>query len=180
MNPTLFSKHAEKSVLVEAPAAQVFAYLDDPRAMAAHMGESSMMMMGSRMAMEVDGRGGRDVGSEIRMSGNMMGIAISLEEVITVRRPPHEKVWETIGAPRLVVIAQYRMGFEVTPQGDASLLRVFIDYSLPAAPPASWLGRCFSGIYARWCTRRIAEDAAGHFRPSPRAAAPFTSNQKKY
>ena len=43
------------------------AYLDDPKALAAHMGESSMMMAGSRMSINVDADGGRVVGSKIRM-----------------------------------------------------------------------------------------------------------------
>ena len=167
----IFPLHAEHSARVDAPADRVFAYLDDPEALSSHMGESSMMMMGSRIAMQVDARGGREMGSKIRMYGRMMGIDLDLEEVITERHPPRGKVWETIGTPRLLVIAQYRMGFEVIPAGAACVVRVFIDYSLPSAPPGSWLGRCFAGIYARWCVRRMADDAAGHFRLPPHRAA---------
>ena len=35
--------HDESTALAHAPAARVFAYLDDPKTLAAHMGESSMM-----------------------------------------------------------------------------------------------------------------------------------------
>ena len=153
----------ESTALVDAPIDQVFAYLDDPNALAAHMGESSMMMAGSRMSIDVDADGGRVVGSKIRMQGRMMGIPLSLEEVITERQVPSRKVWETIGTPNLVVMAHYRMGFELTPKGDASMVRVFIDYSLPTAAPGSWLGRLLGGVYARWCTTKMAEGAARHF-----------------
>jgi len=61
------------------------------------------------------------------------------------------------------VIAQYRLGFELAPQGHMVKLRVFIDYSLPQEGPARWLGRLFGGAYARWCTRRMARDATRHF-----------------
>lgn len=169
MSTALFPLHAEYSARVDAPAGEVFAHLDDPQALAAHMGESSMMM-GSSMATATDARGGREVGSKITMSGSMMGVKLALEEVITGRHPPHRKVWETIGTPRLLVIAQYRMGFEVMPAGAACVVRVFIDYSLPATLPGSLLGRCFAGLYARWCVRRMADDAAGHFNTSPRSA----------
>ena len=118
------------------------------------------------MATEVDADGGRVIGSKIRMQGRMMGIPLSLEEVITERRLPHRKVWQTIGTPTLLVMAQYRMGFEVTPKGDSSLVRVFIDYSLPANAPGSWLGRLLGGVYARWCTKQMAGDAARHFNPA--------------
>ena len=158
-----FPFHDESTALAHAPADRVFAYLDDPKSLSAHMGESSMMMLGSRMSMDVDADGGRAIGSKIRMHGSMMGIPLSLEEVITERQAPCRKVWETIGTPNLLVMAHYRMGFEVTPSGDSSRVRVFIDYSLPTSPPGSWLGRLLGGAYARWCTRQMAGGAARHF-----------------
>ena len=163
MSDQSFPLHHESSARVAAPIDQVFAYLDDPQALAAHMGESSMMMMGSRMSIDVDADGGRVVGSKIRMHGRMMGIPLSLEEVITKRLVPSKKVWETIGTPNLVVIAHYRMGFELTPSGDTTLVRVFIDYRFPTTAPGSWLGRLLGGVYARWCTKQMAGDAARQF-----------------
>ena len=74
-----FPFHNESAALANAPVDRVFAYLDDPKALAAHMGESSMMMAGSRMSIDVDADGGRVVGSKIRMQGRMMGIPLSLE-----------------------------------------------------------------------------------------------------
>lgn len=163
MSDPSFPLHDESTALTKAPVDRVFTYLDDPKALAAHMGESSMMMMGSRMSIDVDAHDGRVVGSKIRMHGRMMGIPLSLEEVITERQVPSRKVWETIGAPKLLIIAHYRMGFELTRKGDASQVRVFIDYSLPTAAPGSWLGRLLGGVYARWCTKQMADDAARHF-----------------
>lgn len=58
-----------------------------------------MMIMGSRMSTEVDAEGGRMIGSKIRMDGRMLGIPLSLKEVITERQVPSMKVRETIGAP---------------------------------------------------------------------------------
>ena len=113
------------------------------------MGKSSMMMRGSRMSMEVAAGDGRAIGSKTRMRGRMMGIPLSLEEVVTDRWVPNKKLWETVGTPKLRVMAQYRMGFELTPKGDASLLRVFNDYSLPATAPGSWLGRLLGGVECR-------------------------------
>ena len=121
------------------------------------------MMMGSRMSMEVDAGGGRVIGSKIRMDGRMLGMRLSLEEVITERLVPSRKAWQTIGVPKLLVIAHYRMGFELTRHGDGSQVRVFIDYRLPGEAPGSWLGRLLGGVYARWCTKRMADDASRHF-----------------
>ena len=158
-----FPFHDERVVLLNAPVDRVYAYLDDPKALAEHMGESSMMMLGSRMSIDVDAGGGRVIGSKIRMDGRMMGISLSLDEVIIEREVPSRKVWETIGTPNLLVMAHYRMGFELTRKGDMSMARVFIDYSLPTNAPASWLGRLLGGVYARWCTKQMADGAGRHF-----------------
>ena len=121
------------------------------------------MKLGSRMSISVDADDGRVVGSKIRMQGRMMGIPLSLEEVITGRQVPARKVWQTIGMPNLVIMAHYRMGVELTPSGNASPVRVFIDYSLPTAALGSWLGRLLGGVYARWCVKQMAGDAARNF-----------------
>ena len=160
--------HFECNVLVNASAEAVFSRLDDPRLLSAHMSGSSWMMAGSRMALELDASQGRAVGASIRMGGRVLGIALSLEEIVTERNPPRRKVWETTGVPRLLVIGHYRMGFDLGPQGNSSLLRVFIDYALPEAGPSRWLGRMFGGYYARWCTERMAGDAEAHFRTAGR------------
>ena len=161
-----FPFHNESAAWIKAPVDRVFAYLDDPKALAAQMGESSMMMAGSRMSIDVDADGGRVIGSKIRMQGRMMGIPLLLEEVITERRVPNRNVWETIGTPNLLIIAHYRMSFELTPTGDSSVVRVFINYSLPTTALGSWLGRWFGGFYARWCTKQMDNGAARQFDPT--------------
>ena len=163
MSDRSFPFHNESTALTKAPVDRVFAHLDDPKALAAHMG--------SRMSIDVDAADGRAVGSKISMQGRMMGIALSLEEVVTERQAPSRKVWETIGTPKLLVIAHYRMGFELTPKGDLSLVRVFIDYSLPVNAPTSWLGYCLGAVYARWCTKQMVSGAARHFASSTIAKA---------
>jgi hypothetical protein len=156
--------HFESCVALRAPADAVFAYLDDPNHLSGHMSQSSWVMAGSRMAIELDAADGRAVGSTIRLSGRVLGFHLSVEEVVIERIPPLQKVWETIGTPNLLVIGRYGMGFEITPQGDSSRLRVFIDYAFPDAWPARWLGRLLGNFYARWCTERMVNDAATYFR----------------
>lgn len=163
MSDPSFPFHHESSGPANASVEQVFAFLDDPKALAAHMGESSMMMLGSRMSIDVDAGGGRVIGSKVRMHGRMLGIRLSLEEVITKRQAPAMKVWETIGTPKLLVISHYRMGFELTPNNASSLVRVFIDYSLPIKTAGSWFGYWLGDVYARWCTKQMVMGAARQF-----------------
>ena len=96
--------HVESSGVVNASAEAVFSRLDDPTLLSSHMSRSSWMMAGSRMALELDTSQGRAVGASIRMGGRVLGIALSLEEIVTVRNPPRLKIWETTGMPELFVI----------------------------------------------------------------------------
>ena len=155
--------HCESQREVRAPSDVAFSYLDDHSRLTAHMSRSSWMMAGARMKIELDASLGRAVGSRIRLSGRVLGVPVSVEEVVTERQPPLRKVWQTTGVPRLLVIGEYRMGFEITPGGAASVLRVFIDYSLPGTPLARWLGGLLAAAYARWCTDSMADDAAKRF-----------------
>jgi hypothetical protein len=154
--------HHETTVLLEAPAEHAFAYLDDFNALSAHMEKPSAMMMGSGMRITTDELGGRAVGSKVRMEGRVLGLTLSLDEVVTERRPPWRKAWQTVEA-QLLVIGPYRLGFEISPSGSRAALRVFIDYAVPLGWPARWLSRLLAGIYARWCIERMAGDAQRHF-----------------
>ena len=149
--------------MVSASPDRVFALIDDHERLVSHMSTSSWRMGGGHMTTSVDEGLGQRVGSHIRMSGRILGIALSVDEVVTQRDPPTRKVWETVGTPRLLVIASYRMGFEAAHREGGTLLRVFIDYALPATWPARWLGRLFGGYYAQWCTRKMAHDAVRQF-----------------
>ena len=148
---------------MSAAPERVFALVDDHERLSSHMSQSSWQMGGGGMKTILDERRGQSVGSHIRVVGRVLGLELSLDEMVTEREPPTRKVWVTVGSPRLLVIGPYRMGFSVTPRERGSLLRVFIDYTLPASWPARWLGRVFGGYYARWCVQRMVDDAVRQF-----------------
>lgn len=162
----------ETTVRIQSSTEMLFAYLDDHRHLGSHMSASSWMMLGSKMDYEFDADKARSIGSKFGFHGKILGIALSAEQIVTVRTPPEMKVWETVGSPNLWVIGGYRMGFEIRPEATGSLLRIFIDYHLPTAPPARWLGLIFADSYARWCTNRMAKDAASHFTRTQADALP--------
>jgi hypothetical protein len=159
--------HHECSGLVPSPLDQVFAHVDDNRRLSSHMSEPSWRTGWGRMETEVDEGRGQAVGSRIRLSGRVLGVELSVEEVVVERNPPHRKVWETTGTPKLLVIGHYRMGFELSPQGSRSMLRVFIDYAVPEGGLARELGRVFGRAYARWCTQQLVDAAVRHFETLP-------------
>jgi hypothetical protein len=162
------ARHEEAVAVIDARAEEVFAHLDDQTRLGVHMQRRSWMMMGSRMTYEFDAHQGRAVGSMIKLRGRIVGIGIEIDEVVTERAPPRQKAWETVGVPRMLIIASYRMGFDLTGEGDTVRLRVFIDYALPSSLIGTALARLFAKSYARWCVGKMASDAAEHFRSRPR------------
>lgn len=161
VSETSWPRHCEKVVTVAASAEQVFMFIDDHRRLASHMAQSSWMMAGSRMPTDVDSGLGQRIGSHITMRGTILGLHLSLDEVVTQREPPLIKVWQTVGTPQLIVIGSYRMGAEVQPHDGQARLRVFIDYELPLR--RTWLGRLFGDFYARWCVTQMADGAVREF-----------------
>ena len=168
------TRHYAAEGLVRGPIDRVFAFVDDHSRLSSHMNQSSWLMGGGRMDIQFDEGRGQRTGSKIRLQGRVFGFALSLEEVITERVPPYRKSWQTIGSPRLLIIGQYRMGFELSQRNDASALRVFIDYNLPEATLERWLGLLFANFYARWCTDKMIKDTVKHFtissEPNPESA----------
>lgn len=161
--PRSLPLHYEAGAVVSAPAQVTFDYVDDHERLSSHMSRSSWMMGKGRMTTEIDAGRGQQLGSVIRLTGRVLGIRLSVAEKVTERDAPRRKVWETTDPPRLLVVGHYRMGFEITPRGRDSQLRIFIDYALPDSMPARWLGRLFGDFYARWCTQQMVEGVAAHF-----------------
>lgn len=154
--------HKEAIAIVDAQPESLFARLDDQTRLADHMGRSSMMMGGGRMTYRFDDGRGRAVGSHILMGGSAFGLTLSVDEVVTLREPPRLKAWRTVGAPKLIVIDGYEMGFRITPQGAGSRLRVWITYDRPARGLGRW-APFLGDLYARWCVDRIVADARAGF-----------------
>ncbi|MDP3853329.1 SRPBCC family protein [Phenylobacterium sp.] len=162
-------RHREANTLVSAEASALFERLDDQTRLAEHMGQSSLMMGGGHMTYDFDEGLGQTVGSRIRMGGEAFGLSLFVEEIVVERAPPRRKVWRTVGAPRLIIIGPYEMGFEITPaEEDVCRLRVWIDYEAPARGLGRRTPR-LAAFYARWCVQRMVGDAARHFGHPARA-----------
>lgn len=159
-----YRSHYETSVDVAAEPAALFDYLDDQERLAAHMAKPSMMMMGGRMTYEFDAAKGRALDSVIRMRGDFLWLHLFVEEIVTAHNRPSRKTWKTRGAPKLLIMGGYTMGFDVSRAASVSRLRVFIDYDQPATFLGRVFGVLFAPLYARWCVDRMANDAKERFK----------------
>ena len=149
-----------ETVEILAPAEAVFAYVDDIWNLGWHMtGRSSMAMMGSRLRLEVLSNQATGLAATYRYSGTMMGLSIDFSESVTKYLPPREKVWRTIGNPRLLIIASYEMRVAVEPLSPSSArLTISISYELPRVAFWRVVGLLLARPYSRWCLRRMLRD----------------------
>ncbi len=164
VNKESYAKHYEESTVINSSAKNVFFYADDHRNFSSHMNQSSWMMGGGKMETTVDAGKGQKVGSHIRMSGNVFGINLFLDEVVVQHDPPYRKAWETVGDLNLLVIDHYKLGFQIEPDNIKSKLKIYIDYSLPKSCGARVLGYLLGEIYAKWCVNRMISGVKDHFR----------------
>ncbi len=148
-----------RSATIEVSAERVFAYADDIRNLARHMSErGSMPMMGSKLALEVVTSEQSGVGATYRYTGRVMGLAIDFAETVTAYVPGREKIWHTIGAPRILNIDSYEMRVLVEPVSEMrSTLAISIDYTLPSRLPWRLFGKWLAATYARWCLDSMIE-----------------------
>ena len=144
---------SSRTVTIDAPAERVFAYVDDIRNLARHMSErGSMPMLGSKLALDIVTPARTGVGATYRYSGRVMGFAIDISESVIRYVPGREKVWRTVGRPRLLIMDGYEMRLHVEPvSANRATLAIVIDYTLPRAGIWRLLGRLLAASYARWC-----------------------------
>jgi hypothetical protein len=149
-----------ETVEIRAPAEAVFAHVDDIRNLGWHMtSRSSMAMMGSRLRLDVLSDQPTGLAATYRYSGTVMGLSIDFSESVTKYVPPREKVWRTIGEPRLVIIASYEMRVAVEPLSpSSSRLTISIVYELPRSGFWRIVGLVLARSYSRWCLRRMCRD----------------------
>jgi len=121
------------------------------------------MMGGGKMETKTDEGKGRKIGSHITMGGNVFGVRLFLDEVITIHEPPYHKAWQTVGDINLLVIDHYILGFELKPRDNGSLLKVYIDYNLPKSSKTRLLGILLSQMYAKWCVQQMLHGVEEHF-----------------
>jgi len=107
--------HFEKSIDIHASPAEVFAYVDDIHHTGFHMEKSSMPMMGGKMQVEILSRNTRGLGASYRWTGGVLGMPIDFSETVVNWVKGKERVWRTIGDPKIIIMGHYEMGFSLTP-----------------------------------------------------------------
>ena len=134
--------HLSRTALINASPEQVFAYVDDIRNLARHMSESpSMPMMGSKLKLEIVTPEPTGVGATYRYTGKMLGLVLDFSETVTTYIAGREKIWRTIGDPKLLIMRGYE---------------------------ADWYSPCIAAWTTNAKDRRCAHWRDDHWRCQPR------------
>jgi Polyketide cyclase / dehydrase and lipid transport len=149
----------EETTTIPAPPARVFAWLDDPQNTGWHMSRPSLAMLGGALRVERLSAMAAGVGATYRSWGHVLGLRIDFTTTVVRWVAGQEKVWRTIGDPRLIVIGPFEMRFALEPIDGGARLIMAVEYDLPASVLGRLLGRVLAAPYARWCLRRMCRDA---------------------
>jgi hypothetical protein len=122
------------------------------------MGESSMMMMGSKLKLEQLSPNTTGVGATYRWHGKMIGMAIDFTETVTRWQPPQYKEWQTVGEAKIIIMSWYKMWFEITPCEQETMVKLSIGYLEPENWFFKFLSFLFARLYCNWCLNNMLND----------------------
>ena len=167
-----FPMHYETHARDGGTAETLFSHLDDHNRLSGHMSKSSWMMAAHAWISSSTPRKDRLSARGFVSKGRALASPLFVEEVVTERTPPLRKAWQTARCAEAARDRPYRMGFEIIPYTSCVPACVFSSTMRCQAPGlcAGSAGSCAGGFYARWCTEKMADDAAQAFaRSAPTA-----------
>lgn len=150
----------KKIVTINAPADSIFAFMDDVNNTGMHMTESNAPMMGSKLSLEWLTPHHTGLSSKYRWQGKVMGMKMDFTVEVTKWVQGKEKVWESMGTAKMIVISWYRMYLILTPLPDGSTkAELGIYYTKPKKLLGFFLGKS----YAKWCVKSMLKDTKKYF-----------------
>src|ERR1041385_8215744 len=94
---------------------KVFKCLDDLGVTGMHMTKSSMPMMGGKLDLSFLTNNHTGLGSKYRWTGKVVGMIMDFTVEVTKWIENKEKEWGTIGTPKLILYAWFKMQLTVSP-----------------------------------------------------------------
>lgn len=143
-------------ILVSASPEQVFAFLDDPRKVGAHMQGGGM---GVKLRLETLSENFTGVGATHRWHGKAVGLKIDYTTVVEKWTMNKERASHTIGIPRMVIMSGFNMRWTLVPGNGGTRIEIDFEYSLPKSWVGRALGRLLGRRYGDWCLNMILADA---------------------
>ena len=155
-------KIKSKSILINSPAEKVFAYMDNLGNTGMHMMENSAMMMGSKLQLQQLSQNATGLNSKFRWFGKMMGFSMDFTVVVTKWITDQEKIWETVGTAKMIILKWYRMGLVISNEGQNTKAELSIAYTTPDNIFLRFISFFLAPWYANWCLNNMLKDSKKH------------------
>lgn len=154
-------KMVARKKTIKGKPEEVFAFMDDIANTGMHMTKTNAPMMGSKLTIEwlTDYKTG--LGAKYRWRGKVMGMKMDFTVVVTKWMPGKEKIWESVGGAKMIVLSWYRMYLVLTPlENRTTQTELGIYYT---KPKGSFLAFLLGRRYAVWCVKSMLKDTQKHF-----------------
>ena len=158
-----------KSILINSTPEKVFAYMDNLGNTGMHMMESSAMMMGSKLQLKQLSENATGPNSKFRWFGKMMGFKMDFTVVVTKWIKDKEKIWETVGEAKMIILKWYRMQLTISPAGQSTKAELSIAYTKPGNIFFRFIANILAPWYANWCLTNMLNDTKKSFEPDSTA-----------
>jgi hypothetical protein len=152
-------KTISRTEIYQASPEMVFKTIDDLGVTGMHMTKSSMMMMGSKLHLEFLTQHHIGLGSRYRWTGTMMGLKMDFTVEVIKWIEGKEKVWETIGDPKLIIYSWYRMTLNLLPIENGTKAELSIAYEKPDGFFNRIISFLVADWYCQWCLKKMLVDA---------------------
>jgi hypothetical protein len=154
-------KTKSKTVVIQASADTVFSYMDKLSNTGMHMSKSSMPMLGNKLELEQLSENDTGLHAKFRWYGKIVGLTLDFTVVVTKWIKNQEKVWETIGKAKMIILGWYQMGLIISPlnAGKAAKVKLSIVYTRPNNIFFQLLSFLLAPFYANWCLNNILIDS---------------------
>lgn len=158
----------QRSETFSAGPEKVFEYFDDLNITGMHMTRPSLALFGSKFHTEFLTQHHTGPGSTYRWSGKMMGMVMDFTVQVTKWIHGKEKIWETIGIPRMIIFSWYRMHLFLNARAGRTIAELSISYEKPDKWYFRILSFLFARIYCVWCLRNMLRDSKKSIESVPR------------
>jgi hypothetical protein len=150
-------KNLQKEIIIQALPEKVFAYMDKNTGM--HMTKSSKPMMGSKLELKQLSQNATGFNSKFRWFGKMMWFTMDFTVVVTKWIKDKEKVWQTIGPAKMIIMDWYQMRLVITPVGGNTKAALSIAYTKPKNTFFKFIAFFLAPLYGNWCLNNMLNDS---------------------
>ncbi len=102
----------------------------------------------------------------IHCIGRTMGFKMKFTVLTTTWEKDKEKIWETIGEAKMIILDWYQMRLTMTQEGVNTKVTLSINYTRPRKFFFRTIGFFLARPYAKWCLKNMLNDTKDHFEIS--------------